>query len=314
MACVPAVDREGRLGRGVLLLFTVTLFVSAVLLFAVQPMFAKMVLPLLGGTPAVWNTCMVFFQTTLLAGYAYAHVTVRALGVRRQAAIHLWLVLTPLLVLPITVPAAWSSPSHDHPAMWLLALLLVAIGLPFFVVSATGPLVQTWFARTTHPRASDPYFLYAASNTGSLVALLVYPTLVEPTLPLAQQSRLWSIGYSVLIPLLVACAAVAWRSGASTRPQVLATPNATDDPLSVRQRARWTFLAFIPSSLMLGLTTYITTDVAPMPLLWVVPLSIYLLSFVVTFGRARVPCSQVSRLIPILVVPLAATMGVGSGG
>ena len=136
-----------------LALFTITLFVSAVLLFAVQPMFAKMVLPLLGGTPAVWNTCMVFFQATLLAGYAYAHVTARAFGVRHQATIHLVLLVTPLLLLPIAVPAAWRSPSQDHPAMWLLALLIVALGLPFFVVSTTGPLVQTWFARSNHPRA-----------------------------------------------------------------------------------------------------------------------------------------------------------------
>jgi len=202
-------------------LFTITIFVSAVLLFAVQPMFAKMVLPLLGGTPAVWNTCMVFFQATLLAGYAYAHVTARAFRVRHQATIHLVLLVTPLLLLPIAVPEAWRSPSHDHPVTWLLALLLVALGLPFFVVSTTGPLVQAWFARSDHPLAHDPYFLYAASNTGSLAALLAYPTVVEPNLHLADQSRLWSLGYVVMVLLLVGCAAVVWPSRTSGSPQVV---------------------------------------------------------------------------------------------
>jgi spermidine synthase len=308
----------------VLALFTITVFISAVLLFAVQPMFAKMVLPLLGGTPAVWNTCMVFFQATLLAGYAYAHVTARVFGVRHQATIHLVLLVTPLLLLPIAVPAAWRSPSQDHPALWLLALLIVALGLPFFVVSTTGPLVQTWFARSNHPLAHDPYFLYAASNTGSLAALLAYPTVVEPNLHLADQSRLWSIGYVVLALLLVGCAAVVWHSRTSASPQVVpgtrgaGGSRAMLDPaasISVGKRGRWILLAFIPSSLTLGLTTYLTTDVAPMPLLWVVPLAIYLFSFVLTFGRrVRVSYSLVSRLMPIFVVPLLATMAVGSVG
>ena len=324
MSQVPVADGHSRFGSCVLALFTITVFVSAVLLFAVQPMFAKMVLPLLGGTPAVWNTCMVFFQATLLAGYAYAHVTARAFEVRHQATIHLVLLVTPLLLLPIAVPAAWRSPSQDHPAMWLLALLIVALGLPFFVVSTTGPLVQTWFARSNHPLAHDPYFLYAASNTGSLAALLAYPTVIEPNLHLADQSRLWSIGYVVLALLLVGCAAVVWHLRTSASPQVVpgtrgaGGSRAMLDPaasISVWKRGRWILLAFIPSSLMLGLTTYVTTDMAPMPLLWVVPLGIYLFSFVLTFGRrVRVSYSLVSRLMPILVVPLAATMAVGSVG
>ena len=307
-----------------LALFTITLFVSAVLLFAVQPMFAKMVLPLFGGTPAVWNTCMVFFQATLLAGYAYAHVTARAFGFRHQATLHLLLLVTPLLLLPISVPAAWRSPSQEHPATWLFALLTVALGLPFFVVSATGPLLQTWFARSDHPLAHDPYFLYGASNTGSLAALLAYPTFIEPNLHLADQSHLWSVGYVALVLLLVACAAVVWHSRTSTSPQVaVSTRNARGSRAmlgppaapSVWQRGRWILLAFIPSNLTLGLTTYVTTDVAPMPLLWVVPLAIYLFSFVLTFGRRiRVSYSLVSRLLPIFVVPLAATMVVGSVG
>ncbi len=307
-----------------LALFTITLFVSAVLLFAVQPMFAKMVLPLLGGTPAVWNTCMVFFQATLLAGYAYAHVTARAFGVRHQATIHLVLLVTPLLLLPIAVPAAWRSPSQDHPAMWLLALLIVALGLPFFVVSTTGPLLQTWFARSNHPLAHDPYFLYAASNTGSLAALLAYPTLIEPNLHLVDQSRLWSLGYVLLVLLLAGCATVVWHSHTSASVQVVPGTRGAGGSqavlhpaasISVRKRGRWILLAFIPSSLTLGLTTYVTTDVAPMPLLWVVPLGTYLFSFVLTFGRrVQVSHSLVNCLVPIFVVPLVATMVVGSVG
>lgn len=322
MSEVPAAGP--RVGSGVLALFTTTVFASAVLLFAVQPMFAKMVLPLLGGTPAVWNTCMVFFQATLLAGYAYAHVTARAVGIRRQVAIHTVLLVMPLLFLPIAVPAAWTSPSPDHPEIWLLTLLIVALGLPLFVVSTTGPLVQAWFARTNHPLAHDPYFLYAASNTGSLAALLAYPTFIEPNLRLADQSHLWSIGYVILALLLVGCAVIVWSPRVSARQQVspgqtgAVARRAMPDPgtsISVWQRGRWTLLAFIPSSLMLGLTTYLTTDVAPMPLLWVIPLAIYLFSFVLTFGRrVHASYSVVSRLLPIVVVPLAATMAVGSVG
>jgi hypothetical protein len=304
-------------------LFATTIFVSAALLFAIQPIFAKMVLPLLGGTPAVWNTCMVFFQATLLAGYAYAHLATRALGVHRQAAIHLALLPIPLLLLPVAVPATWRTPSHDHPAIWLLALLLIALSLPFFVVSTTAPLVQSWFTRTHHPLAHDPYFLYAASNTGSLAALLSYPTLVEPNLRLADQSRLWSLGYAVLVLLLVGCVAVVWRSRTTGPPVVVVTPNAgmtlaTLDPaalISIWTRGRWVLLAFVPSTLMLGVTTYVTTDVAPMPLLWVIPLALYLLSFVLTFGSTRrFSYSLMNRLLPIFLVPLAATITAGSIG
>ena len=318
MTRTAATDGTGRLASPVLALFTITVFVSAALLFAVQPMFAKMVLPLLGGTPAVWNTCMLFFQAALLAGYAYAHVTVRVFGIRAQAAIHLALLLTPVLLLPIAVPTAWNSPSQDHPAIWLLALLIVVLGLPFFVVSTTAPLVQTWFSRSNHPLASDPYFLYAASNTGSLAALFSYPTLLEPNLRLADQSRLWSSGYVLLVLLLAGCAAVVWRS--STQPtsgsrnagNTRETPHSATS-VSISARGRWILLAFIPSSLTLGLTTYVTTDVAPMPLLWVLPLGLYLLSFVFTFGRTiRMSYCLLDRLLPIFVVPLAATMAVGS--
>src|SRR5262245_46099855 len=158
-----------------LLVFALTLFTSATLLFLVQPMVGKMITPLLGGTPAVWNTCMVFFQALLLAGYAYAHAAPARLGTRRQAVLHVGLLLLPLLVLPVAVPAEWSPGDPASPVPALLALLVLTIGLPFFVVSTSGPLLQRWFAATGHPRAADPYFLYAASNLGSMLALLGYP-------------------------------------------------------------------------------------------------------------------------------------------
>ena len=191
--------------------FAFTLFISALLLFLVQPMVGKMILPYLGGTPAVWNTCMVFFQAVLLAGYAFAHASVTWLGVRRQAAVHLVLMFVPLLFLPIAVNAATVPTAQDNPVFWLLLRLLAGVGLPFFVVSAGAPLLQRWFSETGHPAAKDPYFLYAASNLGSLAALLSYPVLVEPFLPLDRQSRVWSIGYGLLIVLVTGCAVFLWR-------------------------------------------------------------------------------------------------------
>src|SRR5215210_5404563 len=166
-------------------------------------MIAKMVLPLLGGAPAVWNTCMVFFQAALLAGYSYAHATASWLGVRGQAVLHVALLLVPLALLPFGVSedAARSLGPEANPSLWLLGLLLLTVGLPFFVVSATAPLLQGWFSRTGHPSAADPYFLYAASNLGSMLALLSYPLVLEPTLRLSQQSRLWTAGYAALVVL-----------------------------------------------------------------------------------------------------------------
>ena len=169
-----------------ILWFSATLFLSSTLLFLVQPMVGRMILPALGGTPAVWNTCMVFFQAALLAGYAYAHVSVRWFGVRRQVVIHIVLLLTPLLLLPIRFAQGASPPTDDDPTPWLLWQMLISVGLPFFLVSTSAPLLQRWFVDTGHPAARDPYFLYAASNLGSLLALLGYPLLFEPTLGLAQ--------------------------------------------------------------------------------------------------------------------------------
>ncbi|MDX6269399.1 MAG: hypothetical protein QOD28_622, partial [Acidobacteriota bacterium] len=193
---------------GLTVLYAATLFASASLLFWVQPMLAKMLLPLLGGTPAVWNTCMLFFQAMLLAGYAYALVISRWLTLRQQVAVHALLLVVTALTFPILISEATvrSVPREGNPSLWLLWSLLTTVGLPFFAVSTNSPLLQKWFAETRQESSRDPYFLYAASNAGSLLALLSYPLVVEPRLTLGAQSRLWSLGYALLLVLLAACA------------------------------------------------------------------------------------------------------------
>src|SRR5881628_3236919 len=228
-----------------LIVYATTIFLTASLLFVVQPMFAKMVLPLLGGSPAVWNTCLVFYQAALLAGYLYAHATTSWLGARRQALLHVGLVFLPLLFLPIAIPSGWTPPAAANPIPWLLALLGVSVGLPFFVVSTSSPLLQKWFAGTAHPSAADPYFLYAASNLGSMLGLLAYPALLEPHLRLAEQSRLWAGGYLLLLALTVACAALLWRSPASGLAAADPSGARSTGPSACR-RLRWVLLAFVP--------------------------------------------------------------------
>lgn len=292
-------------------IYTVTICVSAALLFLIQPMFARMILPLLGGSPAVWNTAMVFYQTMLLAGYAYAHFSVSRLGARRQAALHVALMLLPLLALPIAVPAAWAPPTASSPVPWLLALLLTAVGLPYFVVSASSPLLQAWFA-AGGSRAGNPYALYAASNIGSMVGLLGYPVLVEPRLRLAEQSLLWSAGYVVLLALTAGCAVVLWRTPPEARAP--GAPAATPEPAPTwRRRLRWIALSMAPSSLLLSVTSYISADIAAIPLLWVWPLALYLLTFTLVFAtRPPLPHWIMVRALPIVMLPLLVTMLAGA--
>jgi hypothetical protein len=307
----------------VIVLYAVTLLVSAALLFCVQPMFARFVLPLLGGTPAVWNVSMVFFQVALLAGYLYAHASIRRFGPRRQALLHLVLLLPPLLLLPIGVPEGWVAPQRGDPILWLLALLTVAVGLPFFVVASTAPLLQRWLAATSHPRAADPYVLYRASNTGSVIGLLGYPALMEPSLRLGEQGRLWAFGYGVLAVLIAGCALVLWRSRpAGAEPDPATT--AGDGAAAARAPARvgegrpslwrglwWAGLAFVPSSLLLGVTSFLTTDLAPMPLLWAIPLGLYLLSFIAVFTPAGEPAPAYRAAVvafPVLAVSLVVLL------
>jgi hypothetical protein len=281
------------------LLFTVTIFLSAALLFAVQPMFARMVLPVLGGTPAVWTTCMVFFQSALFAGYAYAHLGVRRLGVRRQAAMHLVLMTAALCAQPILVSPSWTPPAVENPSFWLLGRMAMSVGLPFFVIASTAPILQRWFASTRHAHADDPYFLYAASNAGSLAALLAYPLIVEPSLRLHVQSVAWSTGYVALVALMAACASAVWRAHANHEETARTAAVRPSAGSTWKTRLRWMALAAVPSSLMLSVTTYISTDIAAIPLLWIIPLLLYLLTFVLAFARRRwISTSFAARLLP----------------
>ncbi|KAB8146077.1 hypothetical protein F8S13_01255 [Chloroflexia bacterium SDU3-3] len=299
-----------------LMLYAATMFLGATLLFMVQPMFARMVLPLLGGSPAVWNTAMLFYQVALLAGYGYAHLITRRLAARSQVLLHGALLLLPLVVLPLAVPAGWQPPTDTSPVWWLLGLLAVAVGLPFFVVSTTSPLLQAWFARTSHPLAADPYPLYAASNVGSMLALLAYPTLIEPALRLGDQSRIWAGGYVLLAGLTLACALVVWRGAGVVVPPADAPERDTSSrqPITMLRRARWVLLAFVPSSLMLSVTAYLSTNIAPVPLLWTIPLALYLLTFILLFGGRTIPHQIIARALPILMLPLVFTLAAQATG
>ncbi len=288
-----------------LILYTVTIFLGALLLFLVQPMVGRMLLPLLGGAPAVWNTALVFYQAVLLAGYAYVHFTTRWLGVRRQAVLHFCLLLLASLALPIVVPRGWTPPSDHNPVLWLLALLAVMVGLPFWAVSAMSPLLQRWFSAGSHRDAADPYFLYAASNAGSLIALLAYPLFLEPYLRLSDQSRWWSVAYVVMAVLTTACGLWVWRTVQDKSPAAATRANVSIEPLTTGRRWRWVLLAFVPCSLMLSVTTYVTSEVAPIPLLWVIPLGIYLMTFILVFAKRRIiPHRWMLRALPFAVLLL----------
>jgi hypothetical protein len=289
------------------LLYALTLFVSSSLLFLVQPMVGKMLLPVLGGSPAVWNTCMVFFQAVLLLGYLYAHATTRWLGSRRQAPVHLAVMAIGLLFLPIGM-ASPGGEVLESPALWLVGALLVAVGWPFFVISTSAPLLQKWFSNTNHPHAADPYHLYAASNVGSVLALIAYPLVVEPRLGLKAQTIAWAILYVVLIALIALCATVLWRAREQA-PAAQTAARRQAAPLDWARRGRWVLWSFIPSSMMLGATTFITTDVAPIPLLWIVPLTIYLVSFIIVFARHQIlRVKHTMVLFPLALVALGVVL------
>jgi hypothetical protein len=285
--------------------FGATIFLSAFLMFIVEPMIARMVLPLLGGAAAVWTTCLVFFQAVLLCGYAYAHGATTLLGPKRHAAVHVGVVLLPLLFLPVGLGTG-TPPPTDNPAGWLLLTLLTSIGLPFFALSTSAAVLQKWYSVTDDEGASDPYFLYAASNLGSFAALIAYPLFVERTLRLQQQAQLWTVGYSLLALLTIACAVSVWRRGAVVPAALTAAAANVAESVGARRRLRWIALACVPSSLLLAVTSYMSTDVASVPLLWMVPLCVYLGTFIVAFSpgasRAR---ALASRFMPLAVIVLA---------
>ena len=258
-------------------LFTLTAFFGASLLFLVQPFVAKLLLPSYGGAATVWATSSLFFQTVLLGGYILVHGTAR-FGPRKQPLLHLPLVLAALLVLPVALPAD-AAAQEANPVLWLLRTLLLMIGLPFAVLTTTGPLLQKWYSWTDAPRAQDPYFLYAASNVGSFAGLLAYPFLIEPHMALATQRYAWSAAFGVFLLLITVCAVLA-QKGTTW----VAEEKQVKSKLPLKRQAYWVALAFLPSSLMLGVTTHISTDVASIPLLWVVPLAIYLATMVAAFA------------------------------
>jgi hypothetical protein len=304
---------------GLLVRFGGTLFLSAALLFCVEPMVAKMLTPLLGGAPAVWITCMVFFQAALLAGYAYAHATVAKLGVRRQAMLQIAIVFLPLVVLPIRIreSAAGALDGSRAPALELLVVLMTSVGLPFFVLSTTAPLLQKWFSRLGHPSGEDPYFLYGASNLGSLLALAAYPAVVEPRLGLSRQSSWWMWGYGALAVMVTTCAIPVLRATSTSTPTSTPTPTptstATATSIAGMRRLRWVALSFVPSSFLLGITTYITTDLAPIPLFWVIPLAVYLLTFILVFAKKPpIPHRWMIRILPFSVTATVLMLLVGA--
>ncbi len=289
--------------------FALSLFTSAALLFWVQPLVAKMLLPLLGGAPAVWNTCMLFFQALLLAGYAYALIISQRLSLRNQAVIHALLLLAAGLVLPFALSSRvlGSLPTQTSPITWLLGALLVTIGPPFFLLSATAPLLQRWFSHSNHKSAQDPYFLYAVSNAGSMLALLAFPFVLEPAFAIRTQSHIWAGGYVGLVALIIGCAVI--LKGQKVRPTVELVSDGRAESVPIRQRLEWILLAFVPSSLMLGVTTYIATDVASVPLIWIIPLALYLLTFIFAFANKQViNLSLASSLLPAAIVCLGAFM------
>ena len=282
------------------LLFAVAIFTSAALVFAVQPMVTKLVLPMLGGSPSVWNTAMVFFQAALLAGYGYAHALQRVRSIRAQVLIHLGLLVAAALFLPLSISGALGDPDPAAPIAWLLATLALSVGAPFAVLSATAPLLQAWYARVRagHEDGRNPYVLYAASNLGSFLSLLSYPILIEPLSTLSGQRIGWSLGYGLFVLMVVGLALTVWRRRVADRSEI--APLVRTPAIPWTRKGVLVLLAAAPSSLMLGVTAYLSTDVASAPFLWVLPLALYLLTFVIAF-QTRPP------------IPLPVTMVIAGG-
>src|SRR5262249_1218171 len=275
------ISRASRSRALLLVTFIATVVLSAALLFMVQPMFTKLVLPRFGGAPWVWSVAFVFSRPALLAGSASAHGPTRCVGARLSVAFHLWVMPAAVFALPPAIAGGWERPPAGTEPLWLIALFAVSIGLPFFALAANSPLLQAWFAPTDHPAARDPYFLYAASNIARFLALLSHATRIEPFVRLGDQGGFWSAGFCLLLVLLIACGVLQWRS-----PD---TASAVGDVGSARPTwkdvALWVALAAVPAGLLVAVTAHISIDIAAVPLLWVLPLALYLLTFVIAFAR-----------------------------
>jgi hypothetical protein len=284
------------------------MLLSAALVFSLQPMFAKMVLPRVGGGAAVWTVALVFFQGALLAGYSYAHFLTSHLSFVRQIVVHACVLVLAGFFLPIAVANGFDAPPESGQGLWLIALFSASVGAPFAAVSATAPLLQSWFARTGRADAGDPYYLYGASNLGSLAALLAFPLLIEPALGANAQSVTWSLGFGLLGAAILGCAVLVWRTGASLTEHAVAGAAA---PWMLR--AKWAPLGLLPSALLVAATTHISTDVASAPLLWVIPLALYLSAFILAFNqRTWVPAKVAAIALPALAA-ITLVIGLSAG-
>lgn len=284
-------------------LFALTLFSSASLMFVLQPMFGKALLPLLGGSASVWNTCMVFYQSILFIGYLYAHLITTRLSYRKHLLIHASLLLISLNFLPVGIPEGGRPETSDNPSIWLLMTLFTSIGLPFFILSTNSPLLQKWFSKIGHQTSNDPYYLSIAGNAGSLIALLSYPFVLEPAIGISQQQQFWSAGFLLLTGLILLCMMHLKQQHFEPRRHKLSNVIAADRP-DLKLQLHWLLLAFASSSLLLGTTNFISIDIAAVPLLWVIPLALYLLSFILVFSGYGLAIHKKILLIqPWIVAP-----------
>ncbi|RZJ97590.1 MAG: hypothetical protein EOO76_18670 [Novosphingobium sp.] len=283
-------------------MFVATILTGSFLLFLVQPMVARMALPRLGGAPNVWNSAMLVYQALLLAGYAYAH-KLGQMPIRRAAKLHLILLVVAAVTLPVAL-VALPAPAPGWEVLWVPALFAVTIGPVFFLVSAQAPLMQRWFS--LHPRAGEPWALYAASNVGSFVGLVAYPLLAEPLLSIHAQSLGWSLGYAALIVLVALSARARWRVE-TAQPETGPSVEDEAEAIGWPRILLWLGLSAVPSGLMLSTTTHLTTDVFAMPLLWVIPLGLYLLSFVVAFSDRRALAGTITLAAPAVMLLAGGT-------
>ncbi len=299
----------------ILLAFACALFSSAMLMFGIQPLFAKFVLPRLGGSPAVWSVALVFFQGILVLGYAYAHLLTKLTQPRTAAMIHTAVMLAAIACLPIAYPEGWTEVPATNVPFWVLSLFAVGVGFPAFAISANAPLLQSWFSRTGHRHAADPYFLYGASNIGSFIGLMAYPFILEPVFQLQTQSLVWSGGFVILAAMIGICGFIVAQlctTSNNTAADGQSAAQATSikaAPVTWTERFTWMALAMIPSGLLVGVTAYITTDLASAPFLWIIPLAMFLATFVITFQRTPVIShARIRQLHVLIVAPVAVLL------
>ncbi len=281
-------------------LFTITSFLGSFLLFLIQPMAARILLPEVGGSSALWSTALAFFQVALLVGYVFAHLSTTYLDHKRHRLVQGAVVAVPLVVLPVALPNGWHPPVDVPPSVWVLFALLVMVGLPFFALSTASPTLQRWLSWTNHPDAEDPYFLYSAGNIGSVLALVGYPVVIEPRLDLNQQALFWAIAYALFVVATITCATVIRVDSVVDHSAI------SGDDIPARGRFRWFILSASAAALLVAITQLLSVDIAPFPLLWVVPLLLYLLTFVIGFRRGGPPSTRILRPIAMYLSPLVA--------